>query len=52
MKIALIMMGIMKVYPAMNRFVGENGFNEEGLVMEIYDIPGKKIVYRKEIVKK
>ncbi len=45
-----IMMGIMKVYPAMNRFVRENGFDEEGWVMEIYDIPGKKIVYRKEIV--
>ena len=43
------MMGIMKVYPAMNRFVSENGFDEDGWVMEIYDMPGKKIVYRKEI---
>ena len=47
-----IMMGIMKVYPAMNRFVKENGFDEDGWVMEIYDIPGKKIVYRKEMVKR
>ncbi len=45
-----VMMGIMKVYPAMKRFVRENGFDEDGWVMEIYDIPGKKIVYRKEIV--
>ena len=42
-----IMMGIMKVYPAMNRFVRENGFDEDGWVMEIYDMPGKKIVYRR-----
>ena len=47
-----VMMGIMKVYPAMKRFVRENGFDEDGWVMEIYDIPGKKIVYRKEIVKR
>ncbi|TVR75361.1 MAG: hypothetical protein EA408_00380 [Marinilabiliales bacterium] len=47
-----VMMGIMKVYPAMNRFVREKGFNEDGWVMEIYDIPGKKIVYRKEVVNK
>jgi len=47
-----IMMGIMKVYPAMNRFVSEKGFDEDGWVMEIYDIPGKKIVYRKEMVKR
>ncbi len=47
-----VMMGIMKVYPAMNRYVKENGFDEDGWVMEIYDIPGRKIVYRKEIVKK
>ena len=47
-----IMMGIMKVYPAMNRFVRENGFDEDGWVMEIYDMPGKKIVYRKEMVKR
>ena len=47
-----VMMGIMKVYPAMNRFVKENGFDEDGWVMEIYDMPGKKIVYRKEMVKR
>jgi len=45
-----IMMGIMKVYPALNRFVKENGLGEDGWVMEIYDIPGKKIVYRKEMI--
>lgn len=44
-----VMFGIMKVYPAMNKFVKEKGFNEEGAIMEIYDTPGKKIVYRKQI---
>ncbi len=47
-----VIIGIMKVYPAMNRFVRDNGFDEDGWVMEIYDMPGKKIVYRKEIVNK
>lgn len=44
-----VMLGIIKVYPALNKFVKENGFNEEGAIMEIYDTPNKKIVYRKEI---
>ena len=47
-----VMMGIMKVYPALDRFAKENGFEEDGWVMEIYDIPGKKIIYRKEITRK
>lgn len=42
-----VMIGIMKVYPAMNKYVKENGFDEEGAIMEIYDTPGKKIVYRR-----
>ena len=47
-----VIIGIMKVYPAMNRFVRDNGFDEDGWVMEIYDMPGKKIVYRKVTVKR
>ena len=47
-----IMMRIMKAFPAMNRFVRESGFDEDGWVMEINDMPGKKIVYRKEMVKR
>jgi len=45
-----IMFGLMKVYPAMDKFVKENGKNEDGAIMEIYDVPNKKIVYRKEII--
>jgi hypothetical protein len=40
----------MKVYPAIEKFVEENGYKKEGAVMEIYDVPNKKIVYRKEII--
>ncbi|SHG05932.1 GyrI-like small molecule binding domain-containing protein [Mariniphaga anaerophila] len=45
-----IVFGLMKVYPAMDKFVKENGYKKEGAVMEIYDVPNKKIVYRKEII--
>ncbi|MFP4060416.1 MAG: GyrI-like domain-containing protein [Bacteroidales bacterium] len=44
-----VMFSIMKVYPALNKFSKEKGFNEEGAVIEIYDVPNKKILYRKEI---
>ena len=44
-----IIMGIMKVYPALNRYIRENNLNEEGFVMEIYDMPKKKIIYRKPL---
>ncbi len=45
-----IFFGIMKVYPAIEKFVEKNGYKQEGPIMEIYDVPNKKIVYRKEIV--
>lgn len=45
-----IMFGIMKVYPAIEKFIVKNGYKKEGAVMEIYDVPNKKIVYRKEII--
>lgn len=45
-----ILFGIMKVYPAIEKFVKINGYKNDGSVMEIYDVPNKKIVYRKEII--
>jgi len=45
-----ILFGIMKVYPAFTKYISENGLKEDGYVMEVYDIPNKKILYRKEIV--
>ncbi len=47
-----IIFGVMKVYPAIDKFVIENGYKKEGAVMEIYDVPNKKILYRKEIIEK
>lgn len=49
-KISMII-GIMKVYPALKKYIREHGYSEKGAVMEIYDIPNKKIWYRKGIVK-
>ena len=46
-----IFLGIMKVSRALNKFTKLNGYKEDGPVMEIYDIPNNKILYRKELVK-
>lgn len=45
-----VMFSIMKVYPALNKYAKENGYNVDGAVMEIYDIPNDRMLYRKEIV--
>ncbi|MCG8410622.1 MAG: hypothetical protein MI739_04975 [Bacteroidales bacterium] len=47
-----VVFSVMKVYSALNNFAEKNGYSDEGAVTEIYDIPNKKILYRKEIVKK
>jgi DNA gyrase inhibitor GyrI len=46
---ASVIVALMKVYPAMNRYVQENNIRM-GAVTEIYDIPNKKITYRAEIL--
>ena len=46
-----IFFSIMKVYPALNKFAEQNGFNEESAVMEMYDVSNNKILYRKELIK-
>jgi hypothetical protein len=45
------MVSIMKVYPALAKFANYNGINQEGSIIEIYDIHNGKIMYRKEIIK-
>jgi len=40
-----IIVGIMKVYPALEKFCQEHGISG-GAVMEIYDVPNKKTIYR------
>lgn len=39
-----ILIGIMKVYPEINKFVEKNGFKQKE-IMEVYDVPAKKIIY-------
>jgi len=46
-----VMIGLMKVYPALMKYVKANGFAETGPVMEVYDMPNNKIWYRKEAIK-
>jgi uncharacterized glyoxalase superfamily protein PhnB len=41
-----IMLGLMKVYPAFEKYIAEHNL-ADGPVMEIYDVPNKKIIYRK-----
>ena len=43
-----IFVGIMRVYPAMESYLEQMGY-EEAPVMEIYDVPNKKIIYIMEI---
>lgn len=47
-----IMIGLMKVYPALMKYVKENGYSDAGPIMEIYDMTNNKIYYRKEAIKK
>lgn len=46
-----IMLGLMKVYSQIDKYIKEHGISDKGAIMEIYDVPNKKIIYRKEIVK-
>jgi hypothetical protein len=46
-----IILGIMKVYPALNDYIVATGYDLDSPVMEIWDVPSKKIIYRKELVK-
>jgi len=47
-----IMVSIMKVYPSLKKYAEKNGFETNGAVMEIYDIPNGQILYREELNKK
>ncbi|NDV46907.1 hypothetical protein D0T49_07585 [Paludibacter sp. 221] len=43
-----IMMGIMKVYPALNKYKKANGMSDAPII-EIYDVPAKKITYLQQV---
>ena len=42
-----VFVAIMKVYPAFRKYFKQHGVNNSPII-EIYDVPNKKIVYRKE----
>jgi effector-binding domain-containing protein len=44
-----VMIGIMRVYPALNSYLAENKLPDGGPVLEIYDTPNKTITYRQTI---
>lgn len=46
-----VILGIFKVYPALQEYCNANGYSVNTPVMEIWDKPNKKIIYRKEIIK-
>lgn len=45
-----VMLGLMKVYAQIDKYVKDHTISDRGAIMEIYDVPNKKIMYRKEIV--
>ena len=45
-----VLFGIMKVYPALDKFNKAHGYAESPIT-EIYDVPNKKIIYRKDTKK-
>jgi len=47
-----VILSIMKIYPALVKFAEANGYDSDGAVIELYDIPNKKILYRKETEEK
>ncbi|MBT8184270.1 MAG: GyrI-like domain-containing protein [Eudoraea sp.] len=46
-----VIIGIMKVYPALNEYLEENGYDPNTPVMEIWDLSKNIIHYRKELQK-
>ncbi|MEI8086042.1 MAG: GyrI-like domain-containing protein [Paludibacter sp.] len=47
-----IMISLLRVKPALNRYLKDNGYGVNAAVMEIYDLPQQQINYRVEITPK
>lgn len=41
--------GVIKVYPLLKKIAVDNNYSGDSAVMEIWDIPNKKIIYRKNM---
>ncbi|NHF59704.1 GyrI-like domain-containing protein [Flavobacteriaceae bacterium TP-CH-4] len=46
-----ILIGIMKVYPALHSYLEQNGYRVDSPGLEIWDLPNQKIIYRRELIK-
>lgn len=45
-----VVVGLLKAYPALDKYMKQHPETGEGAVTEIYDIPAGKIIYRKELL--
>ena len=45
-----VIIGVMKVYPSISKYLKKRELPQNGSVMEIYDIQSKKIIYRKDVL--
>jgi hypothetical protein len=45
-----VLLSIIKIYPALERYAKQHNAQEFSPIEEIYDIPNKKIYYRKEFI--
>lgn len=46
-----IFVGMIKIYPAIEKYIKKHNINDKGALVERYDIPNKKTIYRM-VVKK
>jgi hypothetical protein len=44
-----VFVALLKIYPAFHRFLTKKKLEKGGFIMEIYDMPNKKIIYRKKL---
>lgn len=42
-----ILIGLVKVYPAIEKYINVNNLTNDSPLIEIYDVPNKKTIYRK-----
>lgn len=45
-----VIVGILNVYPALDKFINERRYKVNGPITEIYDVPSKKIIYRQKMM--
>ena len=48
---ASVLVGLMKVYPAIESYIKENNYQLDTPIMEIWDITNQKTIYRKKLLR-